>query len=320
MSSLAEAIAHRQQHDHEAAQAAYGALLQAEPNNTEILHLLAISHGQIGDTDNAERYIRQAIALAPESAELCTSYANICKYQQRTDDALSWYNRALTLSPKHAIAHYNVALLYMHTNTTTAIEHLHNAITSRPDYLEAYHVLLQIYLSTQQFDAASELIKQAQTATSNHPSIRKYEAQVAQQRNQPSEAIPLFLDYLETVPEDFKAHHHLAAAYLQCDDVEQATYHNLEALKHNENHVESHHNVAVIYLTQNKLDLALKHWLRALSLETHIDYIYNIGVVYNYMGHYTDALSYFEKALQQEPDHYNSLVNLATVYLKEHAN
>ncbi|MEE3002866.1 MAG: methyltransferase domain-containing protein, partial [Pseudomonadota bacterium] len=56
---------------------------------------------------------------------------------------------------------------------------------------------------------------------------------------------------------------------------------------------------------------------QALRFEHNIDYIYNIGVVYNYKGLYSDALSYFEKCLTIEDEHYNSIANIAVIYLKK---
>ena len=80
--------------------------------------------------------------------------------------------------------------------------------------------------------------------------------------------------------------------------------------------MKNRHNLAVIYLTQYKLNDALKYWLNALEIETHIDYLYNLGVVYGYKGLYVDALTYLEKALELDDQHVHTLINIETIYLK----
>ena len=39
--------------------------------------------------------------------------------------------------------------------------------------------------------------------------------------------------------------------------------------------------------------------------------------MYNYKGQYSNALTYFEKCLEKDSNHYNSIANIAVIYLKK---
>ena len=318
-SSLQDAIKqHHQGHLEQAAQH-YKSLLADAPSNVEILHLLAIVYGQLQQVETAELYIKKALLIAPEMPSLYNSYANIAKYKGDTAEAELLYARAIALAEYNPASHYNLGLIYSKSQRhTLAEQHLCTALEQKPDYIEAYEVLIRQYHYQQQFDQANTWLNQAQAAFPDHPPFIKLAAQQAHYQHKPLEAIALYEQYITLVDNDYDAHHHLAAAYLTQDNIQEATRHNLAALDHHPQHEETHHNLAVIYLTQNKLDLALKHWLLALSISQNIDYLYNVGVVYNYKGQYTDALQYFEQCLQLEAEHYNSIVNIAVIYLKKH--
>jgi predicted TPR repeat methyltransferase len=316
--SLQDAIKQHQQGHLEQAAQHYKERLATHPNDSEVLHLLAIVYGQLQQLEVAEVYIKKALLLAPEMPSFYNSYANIAKYKGDMDLAKSLYARAIELSAYNPASHYNLGLIYNKSaHYTLAEQHLCTALQQKPDYLEAYEVLIRQYQQQQQFDQAAGIINQAQAALPDQVIFIKLAAQQAHYQHQMLEAIALYEQYIAQVDNDYDAHHHLAAAYLTQDNIQAATQHNLAALDLHPQHEETHHNLAVIYLTQNKLDLALKHWLLALSIRQHSDYLYNIGVVYNYKGQYTDALQYFEQCLQLEAEHYNSIVNIAIIYLKK---
>jgi len=316
--TLSTALNQHSQDDHRAAEEKYLELLKNDPNNTGLLHLLAISHGQRGELKQAENYIVKALKQDDNSAHLYNSYANIAKYQGNDSKAVELYEKAISLEPGNSASHYNLGLMLLKSNQNKqAISYIEKAIKIKPDYIDAYHVLIKLLHKTQQIDKATKTISQAENTGIDHPVFTKLKAQNQHYKNNIDTAIENYETYLDICNSDYDAHHHVATAYLTKGDVKAATRHNLAALEINPEHEESHHNIAVIYLTQNKLDLALKHWLKALSLAQNIDYIYNIGVTYNYKGQYTDALSYFEKTLKLEPKHYNSIVNIAVIYIKK---
>ncbi|MBT4885441.1 MAG: tetratricopeptide repeat protein [Legionellales bacterium] len=316
--TLSTALDQHKQDKHEPAEEKYLKLLKQDPCNIEILHLLAISNGQRGNLEQAAEYITKALEQDSSSAYLYNSYANIVKYQGNDNKAQELYQKSISLEENNPASYYNLGLIFIKKNKNKqAISHIEQAIKLKPDYIDAYHVLIKQLHKMHEIKKASKLIEKTAKIGLTHPIFTKLRAQNQQYQNDIGNAIKNYEQYLCVNNNDYDAHHHLATAYLIKGDVQTATRHNLAALEINPEHEETHHNLAVTYLTQNKLDLALKHWLRALSIAENIDYLYNIGVVYNYKGHYTDSLSYFEKSLKLDAKHYNSIVNIAVIYIKK---
>jgi hypothetical protein len=52
----------------------------------------------------------QAAALAPDHAEIATAAGAICHHLGKFDEAIAWYDRALSSDPDHADGHFNRAL------------------------------------------------------------------------------------------------------------------------------------------------------------------------------------------------------------------
>ena len=314
---LAKALSLHQQNKHDDAQKLYKDLLKLSPHDSNIMHLLAISYGQQGATSTAKQYIQQAILIQPESASYYNSYGNICKAEKNYIEAKEHYNKSITFSNNNPAAHYNLALILIDSNEYQARKHLVTALHYKNNYSDAYAALIPLYLQRKKYNCCRKLIAIAKEYSDNKNLFMRYEAQLYQCQLNHTEAIKILNRYILQAADDFKAHHHIAVSYLAIDDTDHAIEHNLAALKYNPDHAETCHNLATIYLTQNKLDLALKYWLQALSIDSNIDYYYNLGVVYNYQGKYSDSLGYFEKCLQLQDNHYNSIINIATLYLKK---
>jgi len=93
--------------------------------------------------DKANEHYQQIIALAPKDpnsySKLASCYAS---YQDRYEEAIALFNRALELDPKHALTHNNVgAIMFDHGDTAPAIEHFQQAIALKHNYLTAIHNL-----------------------------------------------------------------------------------------------------------------------------------------------------------------------------------
>jgi len=113
------------------------------------------AHNKMADTyllrkeyDQANAHYQQVIDLNPKDpnsyAKLGSSYAT---YQDRYDDALTMFNKALELDPQHAATHNNAgAAMFDHGDIAPALAHFEQAIALRPNYLTAVHNLALIQL------------------------------------------------------------------------------------------------------------------------------------------------------------------------------
>jgi tetratricopeptide (TPR) repeat protein len=91
----------------------------------------------------AHEHLQQILELNPKDpngyARLASSYAAT---QDRYDEAMTLFQKALALDPKHALTHNNVgAIMLDHGDTAPAVAHFKQALALKPNYLTATHNL-----------------------------------------------------------------------------------------------------------------------------------------------------------------------------------
>ena len=135
---LAQALSLHQSGRRAEAEAAYRALLAAEPANAQALHGYGVLRHQSGDSEAAVDLIGRAIALAPGMAECHFNLALAYFRVGRLHDATAAFAEAARLKPDWPQPHYDLG------NTHAAAGRLDDAARAyrtalrlRPDYREA---------------------------------------------------------------------------------------------------------------------------------------------------------------------------------------
>lgn len=182
-------------------------------------------------------------------------------------------------------------------------------------------------------------------------SISKLRLGVCQQQlNNHQEAIKEINIYLETNNKDLKALYHLAISYqaqnlnikaqniyetILLEDASHteaqhslATIHAanknydlaisgfMQVLKIMPNHQEAMHNLASVYYHLRKYKKALDYWLKQMEVKPDRHTYYNIGSCYIALQQHLEAEPYLLKACQENPEDVNSIINLASIYIK----
>ena len=112
------------------------------------------------------------------------------------------------------------------------------------------------------------------------------------------------------------------SAYFQRGYFDQAEASFQHALSENPESAEAEYGLGSVYLKQSKLAEARASFLRATQMragypDTLPDAWNNLGLVATREGRMTDAIQYFQKALELSPDHMVALVNLGNAYRQQ---
>lgn len=91
------------------AEAVYSDILKNHPEHAEAQHLLGVVCLQRGQLIDAERNLRQAIALDNQRAAFYSNLGNVLGAQNRTEEAYQCFTQALHLDPQNLAALSNVA-------------------------------------------------------------------------------------------------------------------------------------------------------------------------------------------------------------------
>ncbi len=152
---LEEAMDKHRTGDFAGAESLYRKMLDQEPDNIEILHLLAITRMEQGELDDARTTVKKAIGLQANAAAFYATLASIEHRSGMLEDALGSMSRALELNPNLPQAHNTLGYLqYLSGDLDSAEKNLSTAIRLEPESIQAMTNLGNVRLAKGNVDRA----------------------------------------------------------------------------------------------------------------------------------------------------------------------
>ncbi len=153
-------MAHARQGQNDRAEALLILALEIEPESPVAHFNLGLLKAEQSDTANAEKHLRAALKADPQLYDAAFNLGILIS-NTKPDEAINLCRRAYDLStnPKYA---YTLAF-YLRQNKAmdAAVEILKRLILQQPRYIDAYMLLGEIYETTETFDKAAGLYRQA---------------------------------------------------------------------------------------------------------------------------------------------------------------
>ena len=154
----------------------YRAVLDAEANNADALHLLGIIEQQRGRHDRAIPLFHQAIAARPDAAEFRHNLGNSLIQTARREEAIEAFAAAVRLDPNLFEAQHNLGAAFTLTSRSNrAVEAFAAAASIKPDSPDAhnnYGLALKdqgdIRAAIEEFNKAEQVSADYQPAHNNH--------------------------------------------------------------------------------------------------------------------------------------------------------
>jgi predicted O-linked N-acetylglucosamine transferase (SPINDLY family) len=149
------AIALHQQGQLGQAEAMYQQLLEIDPRNADVLHLLGVIANQTGNHKSAVDMISNAIQINPHVAIYYSNFGNALQKLKQFDAAVASFDKAIVLKPDYAEAFYNRGITLKELKQLdAAVASYDKAIELKPDYAEAYSNRGNVLSELKQLDAA----------------------------------------------------------------------------------------------------------------------------------------------------------------------
>ena len=265
------------------ARSGYLALLEKNPRDVDVSHLLGLLCAEVGDLDEARVYLKQALAIAPQSALLRLHLANILKASGNFDEAVQELQQVIADDPDCAPAFNNLGTIFFSSKQDgLAVQAYHAALEIRPDYADAYYNL----------------------------------GLAAARLGQIEEACAAYRALIAIDSAHIGAHFQLGCLLLRRNLFAEAATEFRVIIKDHPHHFESLANLAVCYLRQGRVDQAIAFYSLALELVPNdCDTLFNLGVIHMQQGYAHDAVSFYLRAVKAHPDFYDAHHNLGTYYL-----
>jgi tetratricopeptide (TPR) repeat protein len=248
----------------------YRRLLEDDPDNADVLHLLGLTAHQQGDHARAVELIGRAIAVRPSIAVFHANLAEVYRALRQYERAAGCGRTALRLQADFAEAanHLGLALLDW-GKTEEAIAQFEKAVRLKPELAMAHNNLGNAWRTQGDRERAAEQFRKAAA-----------------------------LD-----PQLAEAHSNLGQILLELGDLEQAALHCREAIRLRPNCAEAHNNLGNVFREQERLTDARACYAEALRLKPDLALAYgNMGQVLQEDGSLAEAVTWYRQALDLDPN------------------
>ena len=211
--------------------------VKQHPEDWYVWNKLGSSYADLGDYQKAEQCLARGLRMNPDCAEGNYALGYVKDKQNKLDEAIPLYKRAIDGQPLLAEARARLGAIYVEKrNFFAAIMALQGAVGINPDLAGAYVNLGLAYIGLQRYD---EGIGQLKKAIAKRPGFSA-------------------------------AHMNLAMAYTKKEMMDEAIAEYKTALKIEPNYAKAHYNLAVTYYKTGNYKKAIEHCDKAAALGAKI--------------------------------------------------
>ncbi len=306
--------------------------------------VLAESAQKAGDFARAESLYREAIAVAPEKAEIHYNLGLVLTSLGRREEAVESYREAVRLRPGYVKALNNLGnLLCELGQPREAVATLQQAIAIDPAYSNAVGNLL-VSLSKLVEDGPDDIslrvdfatalrsagyLKEAETifrsalaldedcleARAGLAKVMFGRAHAFQERGELEKAIKWYGNALEMNPDYAIAHNNLGNVLKEQGAFDKAISAFRRALDLDRDFAEAHNNLGVLLIEQGEIDEAIRFYRDAIRIDPEFAIAHNnLGNALNALRQFDEAIVCYKQALALKPDYASAHCNLGVAY------
>jgi tetratricopeptide (TPR) repeat protein len=280
-------------------------------------YVLAVVQAALGKHDHALTNYDLALALQPKHAEALSNRGNTLKALNRFDEALDSYDRALATQPIYASALTNRgAVLFDLKRYSDALESYDRALALRPDDAGTLYNRAGTLHALKRYDEAIACYDRAIV-------LRPDLAEAYANRGNTLNELALFKQALESFDRAIALRPSLVEALsnrgnalnkLKRFDEALASYDRAIAL--HPGHAGAHYNRGTTLLDLNRYDEALTCFERAIALQPNYPEAFsNRGAALYELRRHAEALDNYDRAIALQPDYPEAHWNAASLRL-----
>lgn len=344
---ILNALEHHQAGRLSEAVAIYQAILTAEPDNPDALHLMGNAAGQLGDVDFSIRLISQACALAPLNTTYLLSLATAYRVKTQFEQALICYARILEIDPKAVSAHYGVgntlqnlgrpleavdsfsAALSLNPdflearynlanlqkslgNLLEAVHHYRLAVALKPDFADAYHNMGSALHALGRHDEALSSYEEALCC--DLPETHNNMGAVYFDQRQYPRALACYRLAIAARPDYAEAYNNVGNTLRKMGEFDAAAAALREAIELAPGYAVAHLNLGDLLMECELIEDAAQFYENAIAVAPDMAQAYfQLGIARSRQNRLQTAMTCFEQALAHRPNHADALYNLGLV-------
>jgi len=266
-----------------------------ETNNEDIIakRWLSYLYYVNGQYDESIKYSLECIEEGKSDTASFANYAGLSYMNlDNNKEAINYFDKAIILKKDWSDPYNNKGLIYL----------------KEGDYLGAKNTLLMAYnIQVAEKNIKKKNINVYMNYANSLAGLKEYQ-----------EAIKIlgFAEKLE--PNNKIIHYNTAVVYFEKGDYENALnrFLKISNLDKEKKDFEATKGVADSYLKLGKTEDALKYYEIAINIKPDFDIYFNSGILLKKQGSFGKAVTYFQKALEQKSDDYETLCELGWAEFK----
>ena len=301
---LAEAYALHRAGRLDEAQAGYAAVLAANPDHFDAVHMLGVLALQGGRPDEAAERLQHAVRLAPRDPGARNNLGEAWRQLGKLEEAAASFREAAALWPEYAAAHYNLGVALQRLGRgEEALQALRRATESDPEWAEAHNSLGAALADAGRLDEALASAQRAVALRPDFPAARFNAGNVLGKKGFMDEAAAAYRAAIELDPQLVHAYNNLGNVLKDQGKTEEALRCYAEAARLRPEFAVARFNYAKLLRESGRLADAATAYRALLEMqpdqaEAHFD----LGNALKGMGDGAGALACYRRALELDPD------------------
>jgi len=289
--------------------------------------------------NNFEMALEQAKTATekyPDNATAWFTLGEVHSELKNIEEMADAYNKSLEISSKHAeeintkkeilwFSYFNQGIEnYKNNNLETAVQNFKNAITLKPDDMNAYKNLALCYSNLEDDEKTISTLTKAVEIDPDNVDMQRTLGVAYYQAHEFEKAIDVFQEVAEKTKSDTaqadiyaEAIQRIAFSYDQLGQSEKAIDAYKKALNVFPDNTDLIYNLGRLYYMQENYEKAIDNFKQiAENNPNDYDAVYNTAMAYLRAEKNEEAIPYFKKAIEIKPDSYDAWNNLGVVYVR----
>ena len=296
-------------------------IYKKSPNLAGVNANLGKAYAEAGDHLNAVKFFRQAIQIDPQASYAYISLGAALERENRFEEAIAAYKKALTLKKADKEKIYtNLALISAKKQDfQNAVEYASKAIEINRNQLTAYKVLATASLNGRSFKRAESTLLDALKRFPQHGDFYIILGAVYENQNRLQDAVKILHRALQIEgTSQSQAYNNLGIVYWRLGRFQDSVDSAQKALAIDPDLLDAHVTLGITFEDMGQQKLALAQFTTAWQKGYDMVRLYN-NWAKNFLkaGQPERAILYLREAVKLKPDSHESHRNLLDAYLMQ---
>ena len=280
---------------------------------------LAVKNHQENKTAIAQELYNQVLKIDPKHSAALNNLGVIYRYLGENQKAKDCCEKAITVKPNYADAHNNLGVIWRDLGENQkAISCYEKAIAINPNYADAHNNLGVIYSDLGEKQKAKNCYEKTIAIIPNFADAHNNLGSTFKDLGENQKAINCYEKAIEINPNYVDAHNNLGSAFKDLGENQKAKSCYEKAIAINPDHAAANYNLGVIWRDLGENQKAKSCYEKTIAINpNHAVAHNNLGIIFKELGENQKAISCYEKAIAINPDAFETMGNIANIYVSQ---